>query len=133
MMKRAGLTGLLAIGLSVIGSPATAIENSLKRQFLRLDPATRLEQLCDHEVMQSIIKDKNAYNPDKVIAYTFDEPVMGDHTLKAPGAVFRSRGDWYHLSFRCKANTKNIEVRSLQYNIGEMVPREKWTKYYLYD
>lgn len=123
----------LAVAISMISAPVIAIESGLKEQFLRLDPKTRLEQLCDHETMLRITRDESPYNPDKVIAYTFDVPSMSEETVKASGAVFRSRGDWYHLSFRCKADVERVEVRSLRYEIGKKVPRQKWAKYNLYD
>lgn len=123
----------LAVSFSTVGLPAYAIDSSMKQQLLRLDPQTRLEQLCDHETMTSIRTDRNSYSPDKVVAYTFSEPVLSDKTMEAPGAVFRSRGDWYRLSFRCKADVEQVEVRSLRYEIGKKVPREKWIRYNLYD
>ncbi len=132
-MRHAGFKGLLVAALSAIILPAAAAEGGLKQQFLRFDPATRLEQLCDYEAMLSISHDRNRYNPDKVIAYTFGEPLMSEDTLVAPGAVFRSRGDWYRLSFKCKADVEHVEIQSLKYEIGKKVPREKWTKYFLYD
>lgn len=124
---------LSAAVLCAVTLPASAVESSLKRQFLQLDPRTRLEQLCDHEAMLRIMHGRNPYSPDKVIAYTFDEPVMGEETVEAPGAVFRSRGDWYRLSFKCKADIEHVEVRSLRYEIGKKIPRENWVKYNLYD
>lgn len=122
-----------AAAFSTFCLPAYATDGGLKQQLLRLDPQTRLEQLCDHETMMSIGRDRNPYSPDKVVAYTFGEPLMSDEMVEARGAVFRSRGDWYRLSFRCKADVEHVEVWSLRYEIGEKVPREKWNKYNLYD
>ncbi|KRB50122.1 hypothetical protein ASE04_16250 [Rhizobium sp. Root708] len=121
---------LSAFSLAV---PAYAVDPAIKKQLEKLDPATRLEQSCDTEAMSRINSDSTGYKPDKVIAYTFKDPVPSDDKLEAPGAVFRSKGDWYHLSYTCITGPQHINVRDLQYKIGDKVPREKWPKYYLYD
>jgi hypothetical protein len=58
---------------------------------------------------------------------------MGENSIKAPGAVFRSKGDWYHLTYDCETGPQHIHVRSLSIEIGSKVPREDWAPHYLYD
>ncbi|NLS02800.1 DUF930 domain-containing protein [Rhizobium sp. P32RR-XVIII] len=124
---------VLSMALLSLASAAFAVDPAIKKQLEKLDPATRLEQSCDTEAMSRINKDKTGFSPDKVIAYTFKDPVLTEDRLEAPGAVFRSKGDWYHLSYSCITGPKHINVRELQYEIGKKVPKDKWTKYYLYD
>jgi len=109
-----------------------AVDAAIKKQLEKLDPAERLEQSCDTEAMKRIAADKE-YHPDKVIAYTFSDPAMTDDTVKAPGAVFRSQGEWYHLNYSCVTGPERIDVKSLSFQIGEKVPRDDWKKHYLYD
>jgi hypothetical protein len=118
--------------LATLPSLGHARDSSLKQQLLKLDPKTRLEQACDTEAMLRI-KQNYGYRPDKVIAYTFRDPVYGANSIKAPGAVFRSKGEWYHLSYRCQTGPQNIDVRDFAYQIGGKVLRENWDKYFLYD
>ncbi|PWW02277.1 uncharacterized protein DUF930 [Hoeflea marina] len=99
---------------------------------LKLDPATRLEQTCDTEVMR-LINREETFNVDKVIAYTFDDTIVRRNAIKAPGAVFRSRGDWYRLSFDCVTGPQHLNARALDYKIGAKIPRSSWQDYYLYD
>ncbi|RDL52937.1 hypothetical protein BLJAPNOD_04102 [Ensifer sp. M14] len=113
-------------------SPALAMDQSLVRQFEKLDPQTRLEQRCDTEAMERINADKSTFKPDKVIAYTFAEPVMKEDKMKAPGAVFRSKGEWYKLKFKCLTDAEHLDILSFEYKIGELVPRESWDEFYLY-
>ncbi|QFY59455.1 DUF930 domain-containing protein [Rhizobium grahamii] len=124
---------VLLLSVFSLAVPAFAVDPAIKKQLEKLDPATRLEQSCDTEAMSRINSDSTGYKPDKVIAYTFKDPVPSDDKLEAPGAVFRSKGDWYHLSYTCITGPQHINVRDLQYKIGDKVPREKWEKYYLYD
>jgi hypothetical protein len=116
-----------------IATSSFAVDPAIKKQLQKLDPSERMEQSCDTEAMRKIATDKNDYRPDKVIAYTFRDPDMGENSITAPGAVFRSKGDWYHLTYNCVTGPHHINVRSLDYQIGDKVPREKWKKYYLYD
>jgi len=120
--------------LLFMAPPSTSLarDSSIKEQLLKLDPKTRLEQACDTEAMIRIKQDGD-YRPDKVIAYTFRDPVYGADSIKAPGAVFRSKGEWYHLSYRCQTGPQNIDVRTFAYQIGGKVLRENWDKYFLYD
>ncbi|MGO7976223.1 DUF930 domain-containing protein, partial [Rhizobium ruizarguesonis] len=53
-------------------------------------------------------KDSTGFKPDKVIAYTFKDQIPGDNSLDAPGDVFRSKGDWYHLSYNCITGPQHI-------------------------
>jgi Domain of Unknown Function (DUF930) len=113
--------------------PSFALDPAIKKQLQKLDPEERMEQSCDTEAMSQISKKEDTFKPDKVIAYTFKDPVLGKDSINAPGAVFRSHGDWYHLSYHCVTGPHHINVRSLSYEIGAKVPRDKWDKYYLYN
>ncbi|MEI9916396.1 MAG: DUF930 domain-containing protein [Methylovirgula sp.] len=107
-------------------------DERLNRELLQLDPKTRIEQTCDAEVMFQIHRNQMP-DVDKVIAYTFGDPIFGENSVAAPGAVFRSRGRWYHLSYTCQTGPKHLDAHSLRYEIGPMIPRAEWGKYFLYD
>jgi hypothetical protein len=116
-----------------LAASAAAVDPAMKKELQQLDPAERIEQSCDAEAMKRIAAAKDGYRPDKVIAYTFTDPAMGENSIRAPGAVFRSGGDWYHLSYDCTTGPQHMNVRSLSFEIGSKVPREQWQQHYLYD
>jgi hypothetical protein len=125
---------LLALPLLVTATAATALDDTKMRgQLLRLDPQTRLEQTCDAEVMFKINREQPPYQVDKVIAYTFKDTILGENSIKAPGAVFRSRGDWYRLAYECVTGPHHLDAHSLSYKIGKKVARAAWERYYLYN
>jgi hypothetical protein len=97
-----------------------------------LAPDERREQRCDMEAMDRIRKEAG-YKPDKVIAYSFGDPVENGNAIRAPGAVFRSGGDWYRLKYKCETGEQGLKVLSFDYKIGSKVPREQWEQHYLYD
>lgn len=113
-------------------STAHALDERVARQLDALAPDERREQRCDIEAMDQIRK-VGDFRPDKVIAYTFSDPVESGNSIRAPGAVFRSRGDWYRLKYKCETGEKGLKIMSFDYKIGSKVPRAEWEKYYLYD
>ncbi len=122
---------LLAFSL-LSALPAHALEPRIIKQLNALAPAERREQRCDIEAIARIRKEAG-FKPDKVIAYTFADPVRRANQIHASGAVFRSRGDWYRLKYKCETGDKGLKVISFGYKIGSKVPREQWEEYYLYD
>lgn len=117
---------------AAIAAPAAAMDQSLVRQFEKLDPQTRLEQRCDTEAMWKISADQTSFKPDKVIAYTFADPIVDADNLKAPGAVFRSKGEWYKLKYKCSTGPDHIQILSFNYKIGDLIPHDEWDAHYLY-
>ncbi|AOF89642.1 hypothetical protein BSY16_1912 [Sinorhizobium sp. RAC02] len=117
----------------LVASPAKAIDARIRSQLQKLTPEERLEQRCDMEAMDKISGDKDGFRPDKVIAYAFGDPKLDGTTFKTRGAVFRSGGEWYRLSYKCEASADRLEVNAFKYKIGDMVPREDWAAHYLYD
>lgn len=127
--KTAGLA-LLALAAAC---PAHALDAAIVRQLKALAPEERREQRCDMEAMKRIADEQKGFKPDKVIAYTFADPVQVDKTLKARGAAFRSGGDWYKLKFTCQTGEHGLKIRSFKYKVGAKVPRDQWEQFYLYD
>ena len=128
MKKQLSVMALVLLSASA----AHALDARVTRQLNALDPDERREQRCDMEAMDQIRK-TGEFRPDKVIAYTFSYPVEDGNKLKAPGAVFRSAGDWYRLKFKCETGETGLKIMSFDYKIGDKVPKEQWEKYYLYD
>lgn len=126
------VVALIGVGAASI-MPAHAIDNSIQRQLNALDPQERREQRCDIEAMARIARETELYRPDKVIAYTRADIIEKGDDLKAPGAVFRSAGDWYKLKFRCRTGGHGLDIVSFDYTIGDKIPRSDWDRLYLYD
>lgn len=125
---------LCVLALLPVGqSPAMALDARVRGELQKLDPEERLEQRCDMEAMDKISGAKEGYRPDKVIAYAFGDPKVDGTTLKTRGAVFRSKGEWYRLSYKCETSADRLEINAFKYTIGESVPHDQWAAHYLYD
>jgi hypothetical protein len=131
MKKKTTALAILALAAAV--QPAHALDAAVVRQLKALALDERREQRCDMEAMQRIAKEQKGLKPDKVIAYTFSDPIEEGNAVKAPGAAFRSGGDWYRLKFKCVTGGRGLTVHSFKYQVGSKVPRDQWEQYYLYD
>ncbi|MDQ0394001.1 DUF930 domain-containing protein [Labrys monachus] len=123
-MKRILLIAALAV---VSVAPATARNNNKTEASLaKLAPSDRFQQVCDIALMEKLRHEKRAYRPDSVIAYALDDPSISGDTLHGDGGAFRSHGVWYQYSFTCAATPDRMRVLSLEYTVGEAVPRNEW-------
>lgn len=116
-----------------ISSTTQAMDPSLRKQFEVLDPQTRLEQRCDMEAMSRIKAAKQGYRPDKVIAYSYGDPVTAENMIKTKGAVFRSQGEWYRLAYKCETSPDHLDVTAFKFRIGDKIPHSDWDSHNLYD
>lgn len=119
--------------VTLLAGHAFALDNSVIRQLEQLEPEEQLEQRCDIEAMSRIRSEQSGFNPDKVIAYTFSPPDVDGNSIHASGAVVRSRGKWYRLKYQCETGEKHLKVKKFDYEMGALIPRNEWQKYYLYD
>ncbi len=122
--------------VAILGAPpalAATVDASALAGLKNLDLGTRLEQRCDIEAMARIDHDKKGYAPERVVAAaTADTKVDGD-SLQGRGAAVRSKGKWYSLTFVCKTSADHMQVLSFDYQIGDLIPKEKWEEYNLFD
>lgn len=109
--------------------PATsvsAMDARFAASLKKLDPQTRLEQVCDLEAMSRIGRDAKTYRPDRAKTDVVSHPVHSGHTVTGKGGAFRSKGRWYAFSFTCKGTPDHMTVLSFSYKIGEPIPESKW-------
>ncbi|MGE0061744.1 MAG: DUF930 domain-containing protein [Xanthobacteraceae bacterium] len=98
----------------------------------RLDPDLRLEQICDVEAMSRIRRDSPQFAPDRAKSDVSAHPIHKGNVLRAPGAAFRSKGQWFSLSFVCKGSDDHMRVLSFSYKIGKIIPESRWPDYGLW-
>jgi hypothetical protein len=131
------LRPLLFIGSFFIAAPAHAAMRPeqnvmIQRQMLKLTPETRIEERCDARANGLIGREHPDKKPDKTIAYAFGDVTITDRTVHAPYAVFRSRGEWFHLSYSCVTSNDGLDIQAFSYSVGDKVPRALWAEHDLY-
>lgn len=122
---------VVIVALCASGS-AAALDERLVASLKRLDPETRLEQVCDLEAMSRIDKDSTPYHPDRAKTDVVSHPQHLGDIVKGSGGAFRSKRKWYSFSFVCKGTPDHLSVLSFAYRIGDLIPESKWASYGLW-
>ena len=120
---------ILALGLAAMAMPALATQVSASdARFMaaldKLDPKTRLDQVCDFEAMRRISKGGPRVERAKSDA-TMPPQHLG-HTLVAKGGAYRAGGKWMQVAFTCKATPDHKTVLDFTYKTGAVIPPAKW-------
>lgn len=116
-----------------LGRLLDAAENrELKESLVLFDPSEQREQLCNLEVMEQIQLWNGTFNPERVVAFAYKDPVAFADTVTAEGAAFRSKGEWYHLSYKCTWNPTTNLVTALEFLAGEVIPQTEWEDHFLF-
>lgn len=123
-MKYRAAAGTIAILLAA--TSAFAVDARFAASLKRLDPQTRLEQVCDLEAMSRIDRDASPHHPDRAKTDVLSHPRHAGDTVTGTGGAFRSKGKWYAFSFTCKGSPDHMKVLSFSYKIGAPIPESKW-------
>lgn len=119
-------TAVGAIAIWLTATPALAMDARFAASLKRLDPQTRLEQVCDLEAMSRIDRDASPHHPDRAKTDVLSHPRHAGDTVTGTGGAFRSKGKWYAFSFTCKGSPDHMRVLSFSYRIGAAIPESKW-------
>jgi hypothetical protein len=127
MMNR--LLPSIILAAAVIPAAAFAANSKrLDQQLRKLDPQTRLEQICDIEAMRQIKRDSNPFKPDRAVLAATADPKTSGNTIHGTGGAFRSKGKWYGFTYKCEADSDRMKVLSFEYTLGEAIPEDQWAK-----
>jgi Domain of Unknown Function (DUF930) len=125
---------LMLVLVFCIGMAAHAVADDLQFEhgLKRLALPERLEQLCDYTAMTRI-RNTTDFRPDRAVAGAIAEPRVNKDTIVATGAAFRSRKEWYALSYTCTANSEHLKVLSFKFEVGNAIPEKNWAAYGLWE
>lgn len=123
-----------SVVLSALTMPAVAAQDArFMRALDRLDPKTRLEQICDLEAMRKMSASGSAKSRvDRAKSDVITPPQHLGNTLVAKGGAYRAGGKWYQMSFTCKATPDHKSVLDFTYKTGAEIPAAKWASYGLW-
>ena len=118
-------TSLLLVVLLTV--PAHAQDQRFLDSLRKVEPNTRLEQICDYEAMRRIKQDTGKF-ADRAKSDITVRPQHSGHTLIVNGGAFRADGKWFELSFVCKGTPDHLHVTAFKYKIGKQIPQTKWSE-----
>lgn len=82
----------------------------------------RISQLCATELREQLRHATPRYSPDMLPAFRLRQGTV----LDVPKAAFRTRSDWYDVSFRCEVDAGGLRVVSFAFKVGDRVPQSQW-------
>jgi Domain of Unknown Function (DUF930) len=126
------LVGMTLATVFLLTTPSLALEARFEASLRRLDPATRLEQICSLESMARIKRDGKQFRPDRAVIDAVSAPKISGNSVQGSGGAFRSRGRWYQFEFTCKTTDDHMKVLSFDYRIGSPIPESQWNEYGLW-
>jgi hypothetical protein len=132
MLSAKSILSASAFTLALVTS-AGAADSRFLASLSKLDPQTRLEQVCDLAAVNQIGRKENLRKPDRAKANVITAPRVRGDTIDGTGGAFRSGGKWYAFSFTCKGSPDHMQVLSFTYRVGALIPKAKWPEYGLWD
>ncbi|RTL93806.1 DUF930 domain-containing protein [Ancylobacter aquaticus] len=108
-----------------------ARSRGLRRELERLGDEDRLAQLCDLEAMEQIHAWRADFQPDRLVDYASGDTSLEGAVFTARGGAFRSRRQWYEVSYRCELDPPLRKVVGFAFHVGAAIPREEWVSYNL--
>jgi hypothetical protein len=107
-------------------------EMATVREGLRtVASSERVIQLCNIEALEQIRLAAPHYEPDTLVSYAMSNPIQAGLVLTAAGGAFRSRRQWYNVSFKCVAAPTLDGVTSFLFKLGDAIPESEWEEHYL--
>lgn len=112
----------------VLTDPANA---RLRAGMRKLADPERISQLCNIEAVEQIRRARPDYDPDTVVPYAMADTLTQRGAFIAPGGAFRSRRQWYEISFRCQPAADFEHVEAFEFTLGDAIPPELWEEHNL--
>ena len=112
---------------------ADARSGDSREELLKLAPADQVDQLCGLEAMAQVAAWNSEIQPEKVISYVIEDPVLDGDVFTAEGAALQSKSNWYRIRFKCTLDPDHGSVVAFEFVFGALISREDWPKYMLHD
>ncbi|MBM6592943.1 DUF930 domain-containing protein [Microvirga sp. BT291] len=119
---------VLAAGL---GSSAQAA-GSAEKGLMRLEPKTRMMQVCDIRMARDMRGNRDYPGVDRVMVDAVTRPAIADDSVSGDGGAFRSKGRWFRFSFACELAPDHLKALALTFEIGDEIPEEEWERFGLW-
>ena len=122
---------ILSMLVWALAASAIAADSGVDPSLRRLDPETRLVQVCDLAVMDKTSSRKDGVTERAFIDALHRAHIHGD-TAYGDGGAFRRRGEWYEFSYRCTVTPDHMRTTALEVAVKRRVPHAEWAAKDLY-
>lgn len=107
----------------ILASPRS---RQARKGLAQLAPKERVVQLCNLEAMEQVHRWRAEFDPDFLVAYALAGVKISGETLKANGAAFRSKRQWWRIAYSCLVTADRSAVAGFAFKVGAAIPREQW-------
>ncbi len=98
----------------------------IKEAFGKLPPKRRVVQMCSIEMLEQIRRNVSGAVPDVIAPTSMTKEHIDDQLMDVMDAAYRSKGQWFEVSYHCETDAKTTTIKSFRFNLGAMIPRGEW-------
>lgn len=122
----------LVAGVCLLAPASSHAQTPMEAALKKLDPTSRMMQVCDISGLATFARDKKLARVDRVRVDAISPPKI-DHALVAGnGGALRSSGDWFSFSFSCTIAGDGLKATSFTYKVGQKIPKDQWEEHNLW-
>jgi Domain of Unknown Function (DUF930) len=133
-VKAVAILGFVVLGFvasSVFASAALA-QSRLDQSLMKLEPNTRMVQVCDLSGLKAMARAIKGAHPDGVRINALSEPNVAGNIVTGSGGAMRAGGRWINFSFSCALTPDKMKATAFSFAIGREIPQAQWEKYNLW-
>jgi Domain of Unknown Function (DUF930) len=119
---------LLATALVGAHASSMRVEHALDR----LEPITRMMQVCDIKAGETLRRESAYKAVDRVMIDAMATPEIEGAVIEGAGGAFRRNGQWFRLEFRCTLSSDQRSAASFDFTVGDEIPEAQWEEHGLW-
>ncbi len=105
-------------------SPVFA-QTGMERLLKKMDPQTRMTQVCDLLGLQTFTREKKLVKPDRVRINATAVPTVQGNVVSGSGGAVRTAGQWLSFSFTCTVTPDRMKATAFTYTMGKPIPKNR--------
>ena len=112
--------------LALLVVPAHASSLRTQKALDRLEPVTRMMEVCDIKAGEEMRREPGHKGVDRVMVDAVETPEIEKNVVAGSGGAFRQSGRWYQLQFKCTLSDDLRSAVSFDFSAGEEIPEAQW-------
>jgi Domain of Unknown Function (DUF930) len=122
------IPAFLATALVGAGASSPRAEHALDR----LEPITRMMQVCDIKAGEALRRDNAHKAVNRVMIDAMATPAIEGNVIEGTGGAFRQNGQWFQMEFKCTLTPDQRSAASFDFVVGDEIPEAHWEDYGLW-
>jgi hypothetical protein len=111
-----------------IYSKETLSDPRVKEALGKLPPKRRVVQMYSIEMLEQIRRNVPGSVPDIIAPTAETIENIDSQLMDVTDAAYRSRGQWFDISYHCETDAKTTTIKAFRYNFGNIIPKSVWSE-----